>query len=75
MYSAYGQILSYLLEEYIRSRRRDVLHQKLFFSEVQRSSDTLLCIIYTVRVLVAVVAIATTLYSKMARQVYYTEAR
>ena len=68
MYSAYGQILSYLLEEYIRSRRRDVLHQKLFFSEVQRSSDILLCIIYTVRVLVAVVAIATTLYSKMARQ-------
>ena len=68
MYSAYGQILSYLLEEYIRSRRRDVLHQKLFFSEVQRSSDILLCIIYTVHVLVAVVAIATTLYSKMARQ-------
>ena len=69
MYSAYGQILSYLLEEYIRSRRRDVLHQiKLFFSEVQRSSDILPCIIYTVRVLVAVVAIATTLYSKMARQ-------
>ena len=75
MYSAYGQILSYLLEEYIRSRRRDVLHQKLFFSEVQRSSDILLCIIYTVPVLVAVVVMATTLYSKMARQVYYTEVR